>query len=109
MRSLAQDLGVKPMSASYYVANKEAVLDGIVDLVLSEVELPSADGDWQSAMSGRAHSARRALRRHPWAVGLMESRSTPSPATATLRHHDTVLGDLRAGGFSAQLTAHAYA
>jgi AcrR family transcriptional regulator len=107
MRSLAQELGVKPMSVYYYVANKEAVLDGIVDLVFSEIELPAADGDWQPAMSRRAHSARRALRRHPWAVGLMESRSTPGPAN--LRHHDAVLGALRSGGFSAQLTAHAYA
>lgn len=107
MRSLAQELGVKPMSVYYYVANKEAVLDGIIDLVFSEIDLPSASGDWYQEMSRRAHSARRALRRHPWAVGLMESRSTPGPAT--LRHHDAVIGALRAGGFSVAMTAHAYA
>jgi AcrR family transcriptional regulator len=107
MRSLAQELGVKPMSVYYYVAGKEAILDGIVDLVFREIELPPADGDWRPAMCRRANSARRALRRHPWAVGLMESRSTPGPAT--LRHHDAVIGALRAGGFSVQMTAHAYA
>jgi AcrR family transcriptional regulator len=107
MRSLAQELGVKPMSVYYYVASKEAVLDGIVDLVFREIDLPSASGDWHQEMTRRAHSARRALRRHPWAVGLMESRTTPGPAT--LRHHDAVIGALRAGGFSVPMTAHAYA
>jgi AcrR family transcriptional regulator len=107
MRSLAQELGVKPMSVYYYVAGKEQVLDGIVDLVFAEIELPPAGGDWKQAMCRRAHSARRALRRHPWAVGLMESRTTPGPAT--LRHHDAVIGALRAGGFSVAMTAHAYA
>ena len=107
MRSLAQALGVKPMSVYHYVANKEAILDGIVDIVFAEIELPSPGGDWRDEMSRRAESARRALLRHPWAIGLMESRT--SPGQATLRHHDAVLGCLRGAGFSLPLTAHAYA
>ncbi|HZJ06182.1 MAG TPA: TetR/AcrR family transcriptional regulator [Nocardioidaceae bacterium] len=107
MRSLAQELGVKPMSVYHYVANKEEILDGIVDLVLSEIELPSTDGDWRPEMHRRANSARRVLRVHPWAIGLIQSRTTPGPAT--LRHHDATIGTLRAAGFSVEMTAHAYA
>ena len=66
IRSLAQRLGVKPMSIYYYVPNKSAILDGIVDLVFSEIELPSADGDWRTEMKKRARSSREVLRRHPW-------------------------------------------
>ena len=107
MRSLAQELGVKPMALYYHVANKEEILDGIVDLVFSEIELPTANGDWRSEIVRRANSARLVLRRHPWAIGLMESRKTPG--AATLRHHDATIGTLRAAGFSVEMTAHAYA
>ncbi len=107
MRSLARALGAKPMSLYYYVANKDEILDGIVDLVFSEIELPSAAGSWRSEMRQRAVSVRRALSRHTWAIGLLESRTTPGPAT--LRHHDATLGTLRGAGFSVQSTAHAYA
>lgn len=107
IRSLAKSLGVKPMAVYYYVANKDEILDGIVDLVFSEIELPEVGGDWRTEMCRRAHSARRVLRAHPWAIGLMESRTSPGPAT--LRHHDVVIATLRAAGFSHQLTAHAYA
>ena len=107
IRSLAHQLGVKPMSVYYHVANKEEILDGIVDIVFSEMELPSIAGDWRSEMRRRAHSARTVFRRHRWAIGLLESRPTPGPAT--LRHHDLVLGTLRAAGFSREMTAHAYA
>jgi AcrR family transcriptional regulator len=107
MRSLARELGVKPMSVYYYVAGKDEILDGIVDLVFSEIDLPSPGGDWQSQMRRRAVSARRALRRHPWAIGLMESRANPGPAT--LRHHEATLTTLRRAGFSVAMTAHAYA
>src|SRR5215218_2957120 len=107
MRSLAHELGVKPMALYYHVANKDEILDGIVDLVFSEIELPSASGDWRSEIVRRANSARQVLRRHPWAIGLMESRKTPGPAT--LRHHDATIGTLRAAGFSVEMTAHAYA
>jgi AcrR family transcriptional regulator len=107
MRSLAQELGAKPMSIYHYVANKDEMLDGVVDLVFSEIELPSSAGNWRVEIRRRAHSARQALRRHPWATALMESRTAPGPAT--LRHHDAILGTLRAAGFSVQMAAHAYA
>jgi AcrR family transcriptional regulator len=107
IRSLARHLGVKPMSVYYYVASKDEILDGIVDLVFSEIDLPSAHGDWQAEIVRRANSARQVLRRHSWAIGLMESRKNPGPAT--LRHHDAVLGTLRGAGFSVEMTAHAYA
>src|ERR1022692_2677600 len=107
MRSLARQLGVKPMSLYHYVASKDEILDGIVDLVFSEIELPSANGEWRSQMPRRAVSARRVLRRHPWAIGLMESRANPGPAT--LRHHEATIATLRGAGFSVAMTAHAYA
>ncbi|SEJ54629.1 transcriptional regulator, TetR family [Arthrobacter sp. yr096] len=107
IRTLAQSMGTKPMSLYYYVANKDEILDGIVDMVFSEIELPLPDGDWREEMQQRAHAVRSALKRHPWAVGLLESRSAPGPAT--LRHHEATLATLRAAGFSVQLTAHAYA
>jgi AcrR family transcriptional regulator len=107
IRSLAAELGVKPMSVYHHVANKEEILDGIVDLVFGEIDLPAPDGEWMAEMRRRAESARQALRRHPWAIGLMESRT--APGGATLRHHDAVLGALRRAGFSIEMTAHAYA
>jgi AcrR family transcriptional regulator len=107
IRSLAQHLGAKPMTLYSYVAGKDEILDGIVDLVFDEIELPAREAEWRSEMIRRAHSARRALRRHSWAIGLMESRKNPGPAT--LRHHDAVLGTLRGAGFSVEMTAHAYA
>ncbi|HEY5987914.1 MAG TPA: TetR/AcrR family transcriptional regulator [Streptosporangiaceae bacterium] len=106
IRSLAQELGVGPMSLYHHVANKEAILDGIIDIVFSEIDLPPADADWRSAMRQRATSARAVLRRHPWATPLMESRTNPGPAT--LRHHDAVLCTLRRAGFSTAMAAHAY-
>jgi AcrR family transcriptional regulator len=107
IRSLAEELGVKPMSLYYYVANKEEILDGIVDIVFGEMDLPVVGGAWRTEITRRAHSAREVLRRHPWAIQLLESRTSPGPAT--LRHHDAVLGTLRAAGFSRKATAHAYA
>ena len=107
IRSLARALDAKPMSVYYHVANKDEILDSIVDFVFSEIELPSADGDWRDELRRRAASARKVLRRHRWAIGLMESRTSPGPAT--LQHHDAVIATLRAAGFSQALTAHAYA
>ena len=107
IRSLAHELGAKPMSVYHHVANKDEILDGIVDFVFSQIDLPSTTGDWRSEMRRRAVSARRVLRRHRWAIGLMESRTTPGHAT--LRHHDAVIATLRAAGFSVEMTAHAYA
>ena len=105
MRKLAQELGVEAMSLYHHVAGKDEILDGLVDIVFGEIALPSGP-DWRSAMRRRAVSAREALRRHPWATPLMESRATPGPAN--LRHHDAVLGALRGAGFPVELTAHAY-
>src|SRR5437763_4833618 len=105
MRGLAQELGVVPMALYKHVANKDELLDGIVDIVFSEIHAPSADEDWQSALRRRAISAREALQRHRWAIGLMESRH---PGPANLRVHNAVMGCLREAGFSFQAAIHAY-
>jgi AcrR family transcriptional regulator len=107
MRKLGEALGVEAMSLYNHVANKDDLLDGMIDLVFAEIDLPAAGADWNKAMRERAVSARRVLKRHPWAIGLMESRRSPGPAT--LRHHDAVIGCLRGGGFAVALAAHAYA
>ena len=98
MRKLGQKLGVEAMSLYNHVRNKVDMLDGMVDMVFGEIELPAEGVHWRTAMRTRAVSARQALIRHPWAIGLMESRATPG--TATLRHHDAVLGSLRTAGVS---------
>lgn len=105
MRAIAAQLGVEAMSLYNHVSGRDDILDGMVDAVFGEIDLPQAT-DWKQAMRERADSARAALRRHPWAVGLMDSRSQPGPAT--LRHHDAVLGALRAAGFSVPMAAHAF-
>ncbi len=105
MRALAQELGVVPMALYKHVANKDALLDGMVDIVFGEIELPPADLDWRSAMRRRAMSAREALKRHTWAIGLMESRH---PGPANLRNHNAVMGCLREAGFSFETAIHAY-
>jgi hypothetical protein len=94
------------MSLYTHVANKDDLLNGMIDAVFSEIDLPSGADDWKTAMHKRAISVRRVLSRHRWAIGLMESRTTPGPAN--LRHHDAVIGCLRNAGFSIELTAHAY-
>ena len=96
MRKLSQELGGGTMSLYNHVANKDDLLDGMIDTVFSEIELPADEG-WKTAMRQRALSVRTVMTRHPWAIGLMESRSTPGPAT--LRHHDAVIGCLRDAGF----------
>jgi AcrR family transcriptional regulator len=106
MRKLGQELGVEAMSLYRYVRNKDDMVDGMVDLVFGEIGLPRSDVDWKAAMRQRAIAAREVLARHAWAIGLMESRSRPGPAT--LRHHDAVIGALRQAGFSIVLAAHAY-
>ncbi|MCU1380642.1 MAG: putative TetR family transcriptional regulator [Acidimicrobiales bacterium] len=106
MRKLGEALGVEAMSLYNHVANKDELLDGMVDIVFSEIDLPSGGTDWKKAMRQRAVSARQALSRHSWAIGLMESRTSPGPAT--LRHHDAVLGSLRGDGFSVEMAAHAF-
>jgi AcrR family transcriptional regulator len=106
MRKLGQALGVEAMALYYHFANKERVLDGIVDLVFGEIDLPAAGAEWKAAMRRRAISVRDALMRHRWAIGLMESRTNPGPAN--LRHHDAVIGCLRAAGFDMAAAATAY-
>src|SRR4051812_27037158 len=106
MRKLGEVLGVEAMSLYNHVANKDQLLDGMVDVVFGEIDLPGGKADWKTAMRERAQSARRALRRHPWAIALMSTRTSPGPRT--LRHHDAVIGSLRSGGFSISLAAHAF-
>jgi AcrR family transcriptional regulator len=106
MRTLAQELGVVPMALYKHVANKEDLLDGMVDLVFSEVAFPTGGADWKPAMRQRAISMRQALLRHRWAVGLMEARVRPGPTD--LRHHNAVLACLREAGFSFQTAVHTY-
>jgi AcrR family transcriptional regulator len=106
MRKLADELGVAAMSLYYHVPNKVELIDGMIDIVFGEIEPPSLDLDWKTAMRRRALSTRAALNRHRWAVGLMEGRTSHGPAN--LRLHDAVLGCLRAAGFSLEMTVHAY-
>jgi len=106
MRRLGGKLGVEAMALYKHVANKEEILDGIAELVVGEIEIPDPGSEWRTAMRQRAISARRVLKRHPWAIGLMESRGSSGPAT--LRYVDAVLATLRAGGFSAEMATHAF-
>ena len=107
IRSLAQELGVKPMSVYHHVANKDEILDGIVDLVFSEIELPDgrrrlADGDASAGGLGAPGAAAPPL-------GDRSAGVAHQPRPATLRHHNAVIGTLRAAGFSVEMTAHAFA
>lgn len=105
MRRLASTLGAGAMSLYYYVASKEELLDAMIDVVFEEIELPSTDADWQSAMRLEALSTRQVLARHPWAISLMESRTTPGPAN--LRHREAFTACLRKAGFSPLMATHA--
>ena len=106
MRKLGQEFGVEAMALYYHFANKDEVIDGIVDIVFSEIELPTDGTGWKAAMRQRAISMRDVLLRHRWAINLMESRRNAGPAN--LRHHDAVIGSLRAAGLEMDLAAHAY-
>jgi AcrR family transcriptional regulator len=106
MRTLAEELGVAPMALYRHIANKDDLVDAMVDVVFSEIDLPASTAGWKTAMRQRAISAREVLSRHRWAIGLMESRTNPGPAN--LRHHDAVIGTLRAAGFTIPMAAHAY-
>mgnify|MGYP001811678270 FL=1 len=107
IRKLAAELDTRPMTIYHHVPNKEAIIDGIVDRVFAEVELPPHDLPWRAAIRERCLSMRDVLGRHPWATPLMDSRTSPGPAT--MRHHDEVLGCLLRGGLSMASTADAYA
>ena len=106
MRKLADDLGAGAMSLYHHVPNKEQLLVGMVDIVFGEIELPTTDVEWKTAMRARALSTRAALGRHRWAIGLMEGRTTHGPSNLAL--HNAVLGCLRGAGFSLEMTVHAY-
>jgi AcrR family transcriptional regulator len=106
MRLLGGRLGVEAMSLYNHVANKEEILDGILELVVEEITIPSAGAGWRSAMKERAVSARLAFNRHPWASALMDSRVSSGPAR--LRYFDTMIGTLHGAGFSFELAARAF-
>lgn len=106
MRKVADELGVEAMSLYHHVENKDEILDGLVDVVFAQIARPPVDAEWRQATRERAVSARAVLARHPWALGLMESREDPGPAT--LAHHDAVIGNLRANGFSLRMALHAF-
>jgi AcrR family transcriptional regulator len=106
MRRVAQELGVEAMSLYHHVPNKDAILDNVVDSVFAAIELPGVEcDDWRDAIRERACSARAVLSRHSWALGLMDSRRNPGPAT--IRHHNAVLGVLREAGFTLPMAVHA--
>lgn len=107
MRNLAAELGVEAMSLYNHVANKDEILDGIVECVLAEIPLPSTEGDWKQEMRERAVAARRVFLRHPWAIGLLEARHAKS-SQARLGYYDAVLGCLRAAGFTPTLSMQAF-
>jgi AcrR family transcriptional regulator len=106
MRKLAKELGIEAMSLYNHVASKDDLIDGLIDLVFDEIEAPQPGVDWREALTRRAVSTREALRRHPWANGLMEGRARPGPSSARL--HEAVLRCLREAGFSVENTARAY-
>jgi AcrR family transcriptional regulator len=106
MRKLAKELGIEAMSLYHHVAGKDDLLDGMIDIVFSEIDAPAADGDWKAELRKRAVSTRAALLRHRWAVGEMEGRTNHGPSS--IRIHDAVLGCLLGAGFSEEMTVHAY-
>ena len=105
MRRLAQELGVVPMALYKHVAAKDELLDGMVDVVVGEIDPPIPDADWKTAMRERILSARRALLRHPWATSVIEGRGKPTPAV--IGYMDSMMGIFRSGGFSIDLLHHA--
>lgn len=107
IRKLAERLGVGAMTIYHHVPSKEEIIDGMVEFVFSQMEMPQPGQDWKTAMRRRCVSAREVLKRHPWAAPLMESRTSPGPAN--MSHHDAVIACLRDGGLSIRMTAHAYA
>lgn len=106
MRELGRRLGVEAMSLYNHVSNKDDVLDGMLDLVVGEVDLPPGDVDWREAMLRRAASARAAFARHPWASALLDSREISGPAR--MHYFEWVIGTLRRAGFSVELAIHGY-
>jgi AcrR family transcriptional regulator len=106
MRHLAERLGVEAMSIYYHVRNKDEILDGMIDVVISEVLIPEPGDDWRRSQRTRAISLHQMLLRHPWAAPLMESRRNPGPPS--LRYYDAVIGSFRDAGFSLAMAAHGF-
>ncbi len=106
MRRLGAELGVEAMSLYKHVANKDAILDGVVELIVGQIEIPSQETHWKQAMRRRAVSAREVLAAHSWAIGLLETRGSMGPAT--MRYLDAILGNLRSAGFSIEDAVHAF-
>jgi AcrR family transcriptional regulator len=106
MRELGRRLGVEAMSLYNHVENKDDVLDGMLDLVVGEIDLPSGEIGWREAMRRRAVSAREAYARHPWASVLIDTRESSGPAR--MRYFDWVIGTLRRAGFSVDLALRAF-
>lgn len=104
MRRLARELDAGAMTLYHYVSGKDQLLEGMVDIVFGEIQLPTGD-DWKTAMRQRCASARDVLVRHSWAISLLESLTSPGPAN--LRHREAVVACLRDGGFSIEMTVHA--
>ena len=105
MRKLGQDLGVEAMSLYYHVSNKDEILDGMVGHVVAQIEIQPVDDDWKAGMRRQIMAARQVMARHPWAIGVLETRKTMSPSI--MRYFDTVSGLLRQAGFSVDLMHHA--
>ena len=106
MRRLGEELGVEAMSIYNHVANKDDLINGMADAVFAEIELPSHSDDWKTAIRKRSISFRNVLARHPWATTVRDSGT--NPGSATLRHHDRVIGTFRNGGFTVPQAAHAF-
>jgi AcrR family transcriptional regulator len=106
MRKLGGELGVEAMSLYNHVSNKEDLLDGLADIVIGEIEVPADGIDWKTSMRRRAISARRMLARHPWAGGVIESRTSPSRPRS--EYPEAVIGILRRAGFSIEMAIHTF-
>jgi AcrR family transcriptional regulator len=106
MRRLGAELGFEAMSLYKHVANKEEILDGMVELIVGQIEIPDPGADWREAMRRRAISERKVLSRHSWAIGLLEAGAATGPNT--LRYRDAILGNLGSAGFSMENAAHAF-
>lgn len=106
MRNVGKELGAEAMSLYHHVSGKEELLDLLADAAFTQIPLPEIGAPWRAAMTSRAHAMRAVLKRHSWALTLLESRA--NPGEAVMRHHDRVLGLLRGDGFDLVLAAHAY-
>ena len=109
MRRIGQALGVVPMALYKHVANKDELLDGMIDVLVGEIDPPARDADWKAAIRRRVLSARAMLLRHPWAPVVIESRmrARAGPTPAVMAYLDSMIGIFRAGGFSVDLVHHA--